>query len=204
MNNLYAKFILTRFYDLTTAKVLELGVGDSSCFCDFIESERFSCVNYTGVDIEERSISVQQEKLYTTQVRFLVFDFSRPITQSKVSFNLVIDSHLLHCLISRKDQLNYLRNIYKNLDKDNGRAFFEVMVESKNFEKKYESFMSGRIFNKGAQARYFFNTYELESLLVEAGFEIEYFCVESKYQFHLNDVFDICIDLVRAQVRPRV
>lgn len=203
MNNSYANFILSRFYDLTSAKVLELGVGSGENFCDLAVARNFSFVNYLGVDIDERSILVQQDKVYTQEARFKVFDFSKLITKSSVTFNLIIDSHLLHCLITKEQQLNYLKNICKNLDPNNGVAFFEVMVESKNFEKKYQSYMNERIFNEAGQARYFFNTYELESLLTSAGFVIEYFCVESKFQFHLNDVFDTCIDLVRAQVRVR-
>lgn len=200
MNKSYANFIESKSPNIIGSNILELGVGSGLNFLDFSSAMTL----YEGVDIDEPSISNQLSKVYAQNSKFSSFDILSKDFQRPNQFDLIIDSHLLHCLEYKSQHEAYLKKIKSclNMANEHARVFLEVMVETKVFENNYREFMIDRLFFCEGQTRYLFKTRQLEDLFVSQGFKIKYFCIESQFQFFLNDTFERGIDLVRVELEP--
>lgn len=110
-------------------KALDLGCGSGTTA--FILAKLG--FNVTGVDISETAIamakdlSVQQN----LQINFVVGDVLR-LGEMNEKFNLIYDSHCLHCIVFDEDRMTVLDQVRKSLV-SKGIFVLDTMVASKDF-----------------------------------------------------------------------
>lgn len=96
--------------------------------------------------------------------------------------DLIIDSHLAHCLRNEQEIIDYFTNCFHSL-KEGGFLVSQMMIRSKNFELHFAG--------KDTSMRTILNAQRIEKILLEIGFKIEYFYIPYGRRFILENHLDI-------------
>lgn len=158
-----------------TIDLLEAGCGDGSQFL-FWKNRPLSTF-IEAFDWSETAIEIAKERPENSEIKFSVqtaTEFSYP-----QQFDLILDSHLLHCLTERDDRLKYLQNVHHHLKAD-GLFVGETMIQHKNFTMNdvvEVAYAENVIYYKGEPQRYLGDNFEIENFLLENGFKIEFFYI---------------------------
>lgn len=140
------------------------------------------------------------------EVRTVVGDVTHPDLELHEKYDLIIDSHLLHCLTEDPDRASYYRLITDHLA-PGGIFVAETMVHRK---KLYipDGFMFDernvlwQMFGKWTPVRRILDSLDLERELNEAHFNIVYFYYYGQYGFVPHRSFmDIPAEILPAAVR---
>ncbi len=111
-------------------KALDLGCGSGTTA--FILAKLGFAV--TGVDISETAIAMAKDLSVeqSLDIKFIVGDVLK-LSEMNEKFNLIYDSHCLHCIVFNEDRAQVLGEIKKSLLPD-GFFVLDTMVASKNFD----------------------------------------------------------------------
>lgn len=162
----------------------------------------------TLVDFSPTALS-QAEKLYALEgleVETVVADVSMPDTTLDGKYDIIVDSHLLHCLTEDPERSSYYRLISDHL---NRRGIFvaETMVHRKKLFIP-DGFMFDernvlwQMFGKWTPIRRILDSLDLEKELQNAEFNIIYFYYYGQYGFVPHRSFmDIPAEILPAAVR---
>ena len=156
-------------------EVLEVGCGDGSIF-EHIHNLSF---NVLGLDFSQEAINKAKSR-NIAEFDFIHSDFSTDLILEK-KFDLILDSHCLHCVTELDKRKTFLKNIYNHLS-NSGIFMAEVMV-SHNEMQFADNFLFNHEQNILLQqfegtvlpVRYIPNVKQVEDELLEAGFKINYF-----------------------------
>lgn len=155
------------------------------------------------------SALAQAEELYALDgrnVRTIVADVTHPDVGLGKKYDLIIDSHLLHCLTENPDRSSYYRLISDHLS-FRGIFVAETMVHRKKLFIP-DGFMFDernvlwQMFSEWRPVRRILDSLDLEKELTEARFEIIYFYYYGSYGFVPHRSFlDIPTEILPAAVR---
>jgi SAM-dependent methyltransferase len=162
----------------------------------------------TLVDFSPSALA-QAQKIYAAEgleVTTIEADVTHPDLILTNKYDLIVDSHLLHCLTDDPDRSSYYRLINDNLS---ARGIF--VAESMVHRKKIfipEGFMFDernilwQMFGKWTPVRRILDSLDLEKELNEAHFNIIYFYYYGQYGFVPHRSFmDIPAEILPAAVR---
>jgi 2-polyprenyl-3-methyl-5-hydroxy-6-metoxy-1,4-benzoquinol methylase len=117
---------------LNGKSILETGCGIGGM------SQYFStiCDDVTGIDISTLAIAGAHEicKLKNTSIHFRVADLSQPELELGRKFDIIFDSHLLHCLTNVEQRKNYLTFVKNHLN-PGGIFMVETMILNKEMQE---------------------------------------------------------------------
>lgn len=155
----------------------------------------------TAIEQAKKVFSLEGEDLSS-----IVGDVTLPDLELPQKYDLIVDSHLLHCLTEDPDRSSYYRLVSDHLT-ENGIFIAETMVHRK---KLYipDSFMFDerhtlwQMFGKWVPIRKILDSLDLEKELQEARFNIIYFYYYGQYGFvpHRN-FLDLPSEILPAAVR---
>ena len=155
-------------------RVLEMGCGAGNTSV-WLARQGYEVV---GVDISPTAIEWARERAAEehVQVTFLVGNVLNLEGQENNRFDLVIDSHCLHCIIG-PDRQDFLAEAFRTL-KPGGRLWIETMSEPVNLEilKDYDPQTKCLMTGEGDQrfaGRYIGSREDIETELTTAGFRID-------------------------------
>lgn len=123
----YSKSLLT-FFESTirarlpdTPRVLDVGCGSKSIFedTDLLKS------NITAIDFSP--VAISKASAMSSGIGYREVDLSIPDILEKSAFDLIFDSHCLHCITDEAERKEAFNNIYHSL-KDGGLFTAEMMV----------------------------------------------------------------------------
>jgi 2-polyprenyl-3-methyl-5-hydroxy-6-metoxy-1,4-benzoquinol methylase len=159
-------------------KILDLGCGNYSLFEDF-DLEKNSV---TAIDFSEHAISTAPCE---SHVNYKHIDITATDLSFTQQYDLVFDSHCLHCLMSENERSQALLNI-KNALGESGLLCAEMMVQ--RLHKKISM-----PFKNIKEAM------DIESELINSGFRILYFMINSDLAFvHHAGELELECDLLRV------
>jgi len=156
-------------------KALELGCGAGIIF-DHLDFDLLAC----GLDFSETAINFA--KRYSDS-EFICEDILNFETTRK--WDLVLDSHLLHCLIGEEDIKNYLLSVHKLLN-FGGVFSIELMVQTKKalFDEGYHyNDRDYCLYKDHIPIRTIFDARKIEELILMEGFKIVYLRVDENIKF---------------------
>jgi SAM-dependent methyltransferase len=150
-----------------TIDLLEIGCGTQSLF----ESVVHKNILITAIDFSSEAINIARSGS-DSRIQYVCASISshelflnKQFNQE--AFDIIFDSHCLHCLVEPRERQRAYSNI-KNLLKKDGLFASEMLITSKSSinsqSLKYES-----------------TAFELEQELIAAGFKIKYFVVIPGY-----------------------
>ena len=144
--------------------------------------------------------------LENLSVKTIVGDVSQPDIEVTGEYDLIIDSHLLHCLTEDPDRASYYRLVTDHLASD-GIFVCESMVHRKKLHIP-DGFMFDQrnvlwqMFGKWTPVRRILDSLDLEAELKSADFNIVYFIYYGQFAFVPHrDFMDIPADVLPAAVR---
>jgi SAM-dependent methyltransferase len=156
-------------------KVLDIGSG------------RYSLFETTKLDkklIEAMDIAHSFEKRSNDGIKYFTGDITQKNSSKNNYYDLVFDSHCLHCLKSKNEQVKAVYNIYDSLV-DGGIFASEIMVQPS----------SKTVFFPDRLIR---NSFDLETMLRDCGFNISYFVIMPDMKFYFeHDHNEIECDMLR-------
>ena len=162
----------------------------------------------TLVDFSPTALE-QAKNIYALEgyeVKTLAGDVTHPDLELNQKFDLIVDSHLLHCLTEDPDRASYYRLITDHLA-PNGIFVAESMVHRKKLFIP-DGFMFDernvlwQMFGKWTPVRRILDSLDLERELNEAHFNIVYFYYYGQYGFVPHRSFmDIPAEILPAAVR---
>ncbi|MCZ7646328.1 MAG: class I SAM-dependent methyltransferase [Planctomycetota bacterium] len=127
--SVYTRGFVERFLEKTAwtpacTKVLLLGCGTGPLAC-ILAAQGFQV---SGVDISESAIEFARKQAAERglKVEFLVGDACQSLFPES-TFDLVIDDHLMHCIVLPADRENVLRGVWKML-RAGGEFWVETMI----------------------------------------------------------------------------
>jgi SAM-dependent methyltransferase len=133
-------------------------------------------------------------------------DVAHPELGLQGQFDLILDSHLLHCLTADPDRISYYRLIRDHLS-ERGIFMAETMVHRKSLFIP-DSFMLDQknvlwqMLGQWIPVRKIMDSLELEQELVRAGFRISYFYYYAQFGFVPHRSFlDLPAEILPAAVR---
>jgi SAM-dependent methyltransferase len=155
------------------------------------------------------SALAQAEKVFALEnlsVKAVVGDVARPDVMLEEKFDIIVDSHLLHCLTEDPDRVSYYRLIQDSLVSD-GIFVCESMVHRKKLNIP-DGFMFDQrnvlwqMFGKWTPIRRILDSYDLENELKSCDFDIKYFIYYGQFAFVPHkDFMDIPSEVLPAAVR---
>ena len=160
-------------------QILELGSGTRSQFADI----SLPHARILAIDRDERKCEFAEA---VSGVTYMCADISSESFQDLIQnekFDLVFDSHCLHCIVEPAERAWSLHNIKASL-KDGGLFCAEMMIQSKRKELEVIE-------------RHVPHARELEDELIAAGFRLNFFSVSRNLSFELNAEHELNCDLVR-------
>jgi SAM-dependent methyltransferase len=162
----------------------------------------------TLIDFSPSALS-QAEKIFALEslhVTTIEGDVTHPDVALPRHYDLIVDSHLLHCLTEDPDRSSYYRLITDHLSL-NGIFVAESMVHRKKLFIP-DGFMFDernvlwQMFGKWTPVRRILDSLDLERELNEANFNIVYFYYYGQYGFIPHRSFmDIPLEVLPAAVR---
>ena len=197
----------TRFLpisDWSSLNILEMGAGRGGLG---LLLARLGA-KVTLVDFSPSALA-QAEAIFSSEglsVSTLVADVTHPDVSLPLKYDIIVDSHLLHCLTDDPDRSSYYRLISDHLSHQ-GIFVAETMVHRK---KLYipDGFMFDernvlwQMFGKWTPVRRILDSLDLEKELNEANFNIVYFYYYGQYGFVPHRSFmDIPAEILPAAVR---
>jgi SAM-dependent methyltransferase len=185
-------------------KVLELGSGRGGVGLHLARlGADVTLVDFSPSALEQAQALFSQEGY---QVSTHAADVTHPDIRFNTDFDLIIDSHLLHCLTEDPDRASYYQLVYQHL-KPKGIFVSETMVHRKKlyipdgfmFDQKH---VLWQMFGKWTPVRRILDSLDLEQELNAAGFHITYFYYYGQYSFVPHKSFmDIPNEILPAAVR---
>lgn len=185
-------------------KVLELGSGLGGLGLDLARLG----AEVTLVDFSPSALA-QAESLYALdgkEVRTLVADVTHPDISLNETYDIIVDSHLLHCLVEDPDRASYYKLVFDHL-KPHGIFVSETMVHRKKLFlppgfKLDENNVLWQMFGKWTPVRRILDSLDLEQELNTAGFNITYFYYYGQFGFVPHTSFmEIPSEILPAAVR---
>jgi 2-polyprenyl-3-methyl-5-hydroxy-6-metoxy-1,4-benzoquinol methylase len=204
---LYVQECKTKFLsgkDWNGIKVLELGAGRGGVG---LHLARLGA-DVTLVDFSPSAIE-QAEKVFSVEglpVKTLVADVTYPDVQLTEKYDIIVDSHLLHCLTGDPDRTSYYGLVRDHLA-PHGIFVVETMVHRKKlfvpdgfmFD---QNFVLWQMFGKWTPVRKIMDSLDLEAELKSVGFNIVYFMYYAQYSFVPHKSFmEIPNEVLPAAVR---
>jgi 2-polyprenyl-3-methyl-5-hydroxy-6-metoxy-1,4-benzoquinol methylase len=190
--------------DWSSLNILELGAGRGGLG---LHLARLGA-KITLVDFSPAALS-QAESIYAHEglnVTTISGDVTHPDIALPVKYDIIVDSHLLHCLTEDPDRSSYYRLIADHLSSQ-GIFVAETMVHRKKLFIP-DGFMFDernvlwQMFGKWTPIRRILDSLDLEKELNEASFEIIYFYYYGQYGFVPHRSFmDIPAEILPAAVR---
>lgn len=185
-------------------RVLELGSGNGGLGLSLARLG----ASVTLVDFSPTALA-QAESLFSLggqQVRTVLADVTHPDLDLSQKYDIIIDSHLLHCLTENPDRASYYRLVFDHLD-THGIFVAESMVHRKKLHVP-DGFMFDQnhvlwqMIGKWTPVRKILDSLDLEQELNSAGFNIVYFYYYGQYAFVPHKSFlDIPNEILPASVR---
>lgn len=125
INTALKRNLLNYFPNKKGKKSLDLGTGTGTVAL-FLSKEGFKS---TGYDISQTAISMATDNAFKLglEANFKVKDINK--IKGNDSFDLIVDSSFLHCIVPDKERSNCYRFAKNNLSKD-GLFFIHTMIES--------------------------------------------------------------------------
>jgi SAM-dependent methyltransferase len=165
------------------SKFLEIGCGSGSVF-----EKMDSDANYMAIDMSDQAIINATSRLEKTNIKFATLD-ALNIELIDEKFDVILDSHLIHCLANIYTVESLLNSIHSCL-KEDGIYVLETIIANGKFADLYkenheykDGYFLGQYPNVGN--RIVFEQVFLEKLFVDFGFKIEFlrFPIGSKIIF---------------------
>lgn len=207
----YALEIKDRFLkdlDWNKTKILETGAGRGGV--SFHLAKRGAKV--TLLDFSIHALE-QAKKIYHAHhldVEVIHGDASHPDLSLSDQYDLIIDSHLLHCLSQKPERISYYSFVRDHLS-EQGVFLAETMVHRKNmyfpegFRFDRDEYVLWQNLGEWLPVRKIMDSLDLEVELKKAGFHIHYFYYYGKLGFIPHKHFlDLPTDILPAAVRLAV
>ncbi len=154
---------LLDFYDTivskkvkTSARVLDIGPGSKSIFEDTSVDKTL----ITAIDFSDRALDLAAKN---SSIKFILGDISKREDLPNESFDLIFDSHCLHCITDLQDRKNAFANIYQLLNVG-GLLAAEMMVQKSRMPVNMPY-------------KHVPDAFDLEKEILDSGFKIEYFMI---------------------------
>lgn len=164
----------------------ELNVLEAGCGWGQVTKNLSSYVkNLTAVDFSPVAMKLAQKNLREKKnVNLQCMNICD--LEVEDSFDAIIDSHLIHCLLLDEERKKYLKNMASSLKK-NGLLVAETMIShhSLNIEDPYYIDSSGILWQRSSQVlsdrplKRIRSAKEIESELIESGLKVIYFMAYS-------------------------
>jgi 2-polyprenyl-3-methyl-5-hydroxy-6-metoxy-1,4-benzoquinol methylase len=190
--------------DWSSLKILETGAGRGGLGLLLAKLG----ANVTLIDFSPSALT-QAEEIFRAEgleVKTVTADVTHPDLDLPHKYDIIVDSHLLHCLTENPDRSSYYRLISDHLTHQ-GIFIVETMV----YRKKLfipDGFMFDernvlwQMFGKWTPVRRILDSLDLERELTEAQFNIIYFYFYGQYGFVPHRSFmDIPAEILPAAVR---
>lgn len=178
--------------NLTGCKILDAGCGLGAV--SFALAARGAEV--TGADISELAIMGAKSiaRNMDVDIEFKVADLTSPNLKLG-QFDVIVDSHLFHCLTSVQERKNYLSFINNNLKPD-GRLFLESMVYHNHLEVPMDYHLDENLVlhqyftndKKFVPVRMLADSITIEQEIKDSGLNLSYF------YYHAELVFQVFTD----------
>lgn len=170
------RFIGSDLFPDSVGSALELGCGGGQGSLLLAEAgwEVFS-TDYSRTAV---GFALENARRVSARMHVFVSDGTRPLPVQPGRFGLVIELHVLHCIVDREDRRQFLRNAFDALAA--GGVFFGHNMTAEGFVDydRFDVDRDTRIARNGT--RFFATKSELVDGLVDAGFE------------------DVVVDIVKA------
>ena len=178
--------------DYSKLRVLDLGSGLGGVSQYFARKG----AKVVGVDVSHLAIMAAQQIASEREldIEYKVLDLSKS-SEDLGKFDLIIDSHLYHCLITDEDRSSYLSFVKNHLETD-GLFLMETMVFQKQFRTPVgysmdENFILYKEFSEGERAiRRVIPGMELEKEFKNAGLNIHYLYFHAELSFEVFDDYE--------------
>lgn len=189
--------------------VLEVGCGLSSLFADreLAQLADPQIERAHSIDISRQAIDFMKTQNLPLGAKH-IFE-CEDVTQKAWlhCFELVLDSSCFHCLCAEGEQVRYLNQVRRALV-PGGLFFLQSMVLPKklSLEAGHElDPQTGELTREGRPWRRLIEAHQIEKMLIEAGFEIEFFQVPQNEKAILSQERPLPMssdpDIVRAIAR---
>jgi len=192
------------YKDWQGMKVLELGSGRGGLGLHLARlGADVTLVDFSPSALEQAS-RVYALESFNPQI--IEADVTHPDVAFPEKYDLIVDSHLLHCLTSDAERSSYLRLVRDHLTND-GIFVAETMVHRKklfipNGFMFDQNNVLWQMFGEWKPVRRILDSLDLEKELTTAGFNITYFMYYANYGFvpHKN-FMEIPSEILPAAVR---
>jgi SAM-dependent methyltransferase len=185
-------------------KVIELGSGRGGVGLQLAQlGAQVTLVDFSQSALDQARSLFELEGL---EVKTVVGDLTYPDIELASDFDILVDSHLLHCITDDAARASYYRLVLEHL-RPGGIFVAETMVHRK---KIYipdgfmfdENYVLWQMFGKWTAVRRILDSLDLEKELNTAGFHIAYFYYYGQYGFVPHRSFmDIPAEILPAAVR---
>lgn len=111
-------------FDNERPLALEIGCGTGPICC-FLAKNGFAV---EGIDISDTAITIAQEcaKERGLSIKYRVADVCQDNLPQK-RYDLVVDGHCLHCIVTEQDRLSAIRNVYAAI-RPGGQFWLDTMI----------------------------------------------------------------------------
>lgn len=190
--------------DWQKVKVLELGAGRGGLSLQLARlGAQVTLVDFSPSAIEQAGQIFALEGLANERI---VADVTHPDVKFNQEFDLIIDSHLLHCLTDDPDRVSYYGLVHEHLT-EKGIFVCESMVHRKKLFVP-DGFMFDernvlwQMFGTWTPVRRILDSLDLEQELQQAKFNISYFYYYGQFGFVPHRTFmDVPAEILPAAVR---
>ncbi len=190
--------------DWNDLRVLEMGAGRGGLGLHLARlGAHVSLIDFSS------SALTQAERIFESQglkVTTVTGDVTLPDLELSQKFDLIVDSHLLHCLTEDPERSSYFRLVRDHL-KPEGIFLAETMVHRKKIFIP-DGFMLDeknvlwQMFGNWTPVRRILDSLDLEKELKDTGFQIVYFYYYGQYGFIPHRSFmDLPVEILPAAVR---
>lgn len=190
--------------DWENLKILELGSGRGGLGLLLARlGANVTLVDFSATAIQQAETMFQEEGFTVTT---LVADVTHPDVKFQNQFDIIVDSHLLHCLTDDPDRASYYGLVMDHLKPD-GIFVAETMVHRKKLFIP-DGFMFDQrnvlwqMFGKWTAVRRILDSLDLEQEILSTGFHITFFNYYGQFGFVPHRSFmDIPAEILPAAVR---
>jgi 2-polyprenyl-3-methyl-5-hydroxy-6-metoxy-1,4-benzoquinol methylase len=173
-------------FDFSPSNVLDCGCGIGGMSYFF----RSLGLEVKGVDISEVAISIANtfDEFKRLPVDFKVADLGEKIELNK-SYDLIFDSHLLHCITNSDQRGQYYRNVQSHMHK-NSHFLIETMVFDRGIDFPIDYYfdessnLNQKIKESYHPVRKLLSPKEVEEELLANGFKINYLYYHNELSFN--------------------
>jgi SAM-dependent methyltransferase len=145
----------------------------------------------SALDISELAIYFAKDfsQLEGKTIDFDVMDLTKE-QEFKKQYDLVIDSHLLHCITEKHDRINYLENT-KNLMTKDAVFLIETMAYQNGLQFPIGYYfddnmvLNKELENESLAIRKILESRDIEEELIQSGFKIHYLYYHNELAFNL-------------------